>query len=1093
MAPDHRPVTVMFVNYRGISDLIQELGESQPEIITNQLHRYFCHMADIVEKYEGTLARMDQYAVGDRLVIFFGAPRAHEDDPVRAVYTALEMQADTRKHFAALQTEAGIYRFDQRIGINTGHLFAGNVGAANLRQEYTLMGDDINMAARLMSKAEWGDIFVSKKTQERVAPLVELESKGELKVKGKEVPIPTFKVLGRREAAGRTRGLDSGESPLTGRDRELQALQSHGQALLAGRGQIVAVIGDSGLGKSRLKRELNNWIFNARPAGEVNWFEGQSLSFSEQVSHWLINQILYSALGLKADANKDDMLFTLWKRGESLLGKETAREAIPFLAHLLKLPLEGVWAKWVAELEPNVRQKQTFWAMRQFFTAVAEQKPTIIALEDLHWADEASLALIEDLFTVTDHAPLMFYLILRRQRDKGSWRLRDKAESAFPHRYTEIGLAPLSKANSRRLLGRLLPGAKFSDETVEEILNKVAGNPFYLEEVVRSLMESSAVVPDPDNPGQWQVTHRIDEIAVPDSLQGAIVARLDRLPEDVRQGLQMAAVIGRRFQARLLRGLATESELERWLAELERVGLIRLSEVDRATSRRGAKIADLLNVLIGDNAPKKAEEQEQVYTFPDALVQEVAYESLLAQRRQQFHRQVGEALEQLFAGRLDEECEMLAYHFGRSDDQAKAMHYLEKASQVAQAEFANETAVQHSSELLERLGDDDGHWQRRFDVLKRRQQVYGLLGRQLEREADLQTMLQLAEAHQDEARRADALNGLADFYQWTGRYDDAVQTAQEALALKEAQADKAGQAAALHQIGVVHYYRGNYPQAQPALSQAAALRREVEDPAGESWSELYLCMINFVAGNYGTAQHHNDLALQAAESRQDWLQMGIHLNNGARIAHRLGEYEQALAHFEQALEYRRRVGDRTGQGFTLYGVGLVRFCLGQLDEAEAALQKSLEIRQAINDERGAGYCTYGLGLVATGRGQLAEAEGHFRRAAETFERLGLRGELVTALSFLGQVYLAQGQPDEGCRFSQQAIDLLAGQQNVEEVQQIYFNHYRVLQALGDPAAAGALAQARQAMQQQAEAIADPEKRQTFLEKVKVNREIAAAA
>ncbi len=1092
IAPDHRPVTVMFVNYRGISNLIEDMGKTRPEIITQQLNRYFCHMADIVEKYEGTLARMDQYAIGDRLVIFFGAPRAHEDDPVRAVYTALEMQAASREHFSALQTGKGIYRFDQRIGINTGHLFAGNVGASNLRQEYTLMGDDINMAARLMSKAEWETIFVSKKTQERVASHIELENKGSLKVKGKEILIPTFQVLRRRQETGPTRGLGS-DSPLIGRRKELTALKEVGYSFLNGRGQILSIIGNSGLGKSRMKRELNSWIFGQTGRKKLNWFEGQSLSFSERVSNWLIIQLVQSSLGLSSEATKDDILFTLWQQSEALLGKETAREAVPFIAHLLRLQLEGEWAQWVEELEPRVRQKQTFWAIRQFFIAIARKKPTVIALEDLHWADEASLAIINDLLAISDQVPLMFCLIFREIRDKGCWQLRNNAAGAFPHRYVEVRLTPLSKANARRLLGRLLPGAKFSQETIDNILNKSAGNPYYLEEVVRSLIENEAVVPQPEQPKQWQVTEMIEQIAVPDTLQGAIVSRLDRLEEDVRQGLQMAAVIGRQFQANLLRGLSeTDSEVDRWLSELERVGLIKLSESEQTASKNGAKVADLLDILIGDS-PETAEgeSEEQTYTFPDALVQEVAYDSMLVKRRKQFHRQVGEALEQLFAARLDEECEMLAYHFGRSDNLEKAIHYLEKAGKTAQAGFANETALEHYSNLLEHLENEQPNWQKQYSVLKARQQIYALIGEQDGREADIKTMIALAKTNQDESRLAEGLNALADLYQWTGRYDETIAQANDALAINEKIGQKAGQAEALHQIGVVKYYQGNYEEAQPALEQAASLRRFTNDPDGESWTELYLCMINFVIGNYGEAILHNERALQTAESRHDWLQMGIHLNNGARISHRLGQYQEALVQFRKSLEMRERVGDRTGQGFTLFGLGLIYIQMEKYDEAKSALQESLAIRQAIEDERGISYTTQGLGLVALGQNKLERAIEHFERAKDLHTKLNLKGELVADLSYLGQTYLKMGKLTEAAQLSGEAIELLAAHKNVEEIQQIYLNHYRVLSALEDPSADRYLQLASDAMITQAEAINDPTKRKMFLENVLVNQAITA--
>jgi predicted ATPase/class 3 adenylate cyclase len=1074
ITPDHRPVTVMFANYVGVSDLIEDLGDSQPEIITGRLNDYFVHMAHIVEHYEGTLGRMDQYAVGDRLVIFFGAPRAHEDDPVRAVHTALDMQAATRAHFAALQTEAGIYRFRQRIGINTGSLFAGNAGAPDLRQEYTLMGDDINMAARLMSMADWGEILVSDKTQERVSAFFNLKDRGALKVKGKEILIPTFQVLTEREQIGRTRGLGPTDAPLVDRDDEFSTLQRCGQQLLNGRGQVVALVGDSGLGKSRLTRELKGWLFNEAPDTRFPdspipdtpiWLEGYALSFSERVSYWLAVQVLRGALGLSAETHADDTLFALWERGEELLGKETAREAIPFLAHLMDLPLKGAWAEWVQELDPHVRQKQTFWAAREFFAALARERPLVIALDDLHWADEASLALFEDLLAVTDQAPLMFCLVFRQRHDKGCWRLRDKAASAYRHRYTEVALQPLAEAYSRQLLAELVPGAEFRPEALGEILDKTAGNPFYLEEVVRSLIEDGALVPDEAQAGRWRATARIADIQVPGSLQGAILSRIDRLTEDSRQALQMASVIGRRFQTQVLWGLIrAEAELDTWLAQLERSDLIRPAEVG----------------------------PEPVYAFPDALVQEVAYESLLVQRRQEFHRRVGETLEEIYAGRLEQECELLAYHFSRSDDRARAVKYLAMAGHKAQAEYANETAVRHYTDLLALLDETDVTWPQRFDLLARRQQVYGLTGQPEAREADLDAMLALAEAHGDEMRRSDALNELADLYQWTGRYDAAIETADRALGLKTGLGDLQGQAQALHQLGVVRYYRGDYAQALPLLQRAVGLRQELGDAKGEAWSSMYLGMIHFFQGDYGQAARFHARALETARARQDWFQEGIHLTNLARVGLRLGEYEAALSQFEKSLEMKSRVGDRTGQGFSRYYVGLAHAYLGRYAEAEAAFRASLDLRREIGDERGAGYSLYGLGLAAQGQGDFGSAADYFEQAHAVYAELGMKAEAILALSYLGQARLGLEDLAGAAEASEQAMALLAEQKSTEEVQQVYFNYYRLLAARGDPAAAEFLEKAHAAMMDQAGRIGDEAQRRAFLEKVKVNREIQAA-
>jgi tetratricopeptide (TPR) repeat protein len=797
----------------------------------------------------------------------------------------------------------------------------------------------------------------------------------------------------------------------------------------------------------------------------VTWLEGYAVSFSERVSYWLAIQMLRGVIGLEAETSADDTLFALWKQCEASLGKETAREAFPFLAHLMDLPLEGQWANRVEGLDPQVRQKQTFWAARELFKAAAQEKRMVVVLDDLHWADEASLALVENLLSVADRAPIMFCLIFRQRHDKDCWLLRNKAAGTYPHRYTEVTLKPLTEAYSQQLLEELIPGAQLAPETLQEILQKAAGNPFYLEEVICSLQEEGAIVPDGGRPGGWSVTAQISDISVPDSLQSAILARIDRLTEDARQALQMAAVIGQRFQAQVLWGLIqAEAELRSWMAQLERNDLIRATQL----------------------------EPEPVYSFPDALVHEVAYDSLLVQRRQEFHRQVGETLESLYSERLEQVCELLAYHFGRSNDRERATEYLEMAGHKAQAEFANETAIRHYTELLGLLGDQRETWERRFDILARRQQVYGLMGRQEDRQHDLDVMMRLAGEHNDEVRHSDALNELADLCQWTGRYGEAEKAARHALRLKENLGDQTGRATALHQLGVLNYYRGDYEPARSSLEQAVLLWRQISDPKGEAWSLMYLGMIHFLEGNYSDAAQYHERALQMARERQDWFQEGIHLTNAARVSLRLGEYAQALEQFKRSLEMKRRVGDRTGQGFSLAFIGLTHTYLGHHSKAESSFRDSLQLRQEINDERGMGYCLYGLGLAFLGSGRYAQAEDHFQQAYDVHARLGLKAEIIMTLSYLAQARLGLGQLDKALEASDQAMALLAEQKNVEEVQQIYYNHFRVLTAHENSSAFEFLQRAQHAMQAQAERIANPEKRHSFLQQVEVNCEIREA-
>lgn len=995
LTPDHRPVTVMFANYLGISDLIEDLGETDPDMIIKHLNDYFTHMAEVVEHYEGTLARMDQYAVGDRLVIFFGAPRAHEDDPERAVYTALEMQKAVKDNFSALQTPTGIYRFRQRIGLNTGHLFAGNAGAPDLRQEYTLMGDDINMAARLMSNSDWQEIFISKKTYERVEPYFELKDRGELKVKGKEILIPTFEVIGKKDEIGKTRGLGSINTPLIGREDEQSKLIQIFEDLRGGRGQILSVIGESGLGKTRIIQDFKESLTNKENKNNIQWLRGNALSFSEQISYWLAAQIISGTFKVSEESSEDDKLFSLWEKGEELLGKETARETMPFLAHVMGLELKDDWAEIVFDLDPKVRQKQIFWSVTEYLKAYAIQTPTIIILDDLHFADEASLALIENLFDATLHAPILFALSYRPRRDKGCWQLKGIAEKSYHHRYSEITLDVLSEKNSNNVITALLPGANIPKKILNEIFMKTSGNPFYIEEVVRTLMDSGAVEKDSKDQSLWNLTEKASSITVPDSLQGAIVARIDRLTEESKTALQMASVIGRKFQIETLRNLSeAEHEVNSWINHLEQNELIEPENINLLES----------------------------YNFSNAMVQEVAYENLLLQTRYDLHLRVGMFIENNIINNLsdkeddskltellEQESELLAYHFGKSNDYDKASKYLEMSGEKARNAYALNTAISH------------------FELL----------------------------------------------------YD-----------IKVKQKDKVGQADTLYLLGVMAYEMGNYEQGETWLNDAISLYKSLKDESNQSWGVMYLGMIALKQGNYGLSKKYHQKALTSAQTRKDEFQEGIHLTNLARVNMRLGKYKTAHELFDKSMALKTKLNDQKGQGFVDYFKSLIFMYQGKHDIAKKLLTDSLtEWRDIIQDKRGESYTLHGLGLLHFNQGDFDTAEKYFNDSLDINTELVLNAEVIENLSFLALTISKIGKSDLALETSLLVIEKLNSQKDVEDIQQIYYNHYLILKEHGSEHADSFLEKAFQVVKKQSNDIKNKKDREVFENKVSTNKQI----
>ncbi|HEY5903225.1 MAG TPA: ABC transporter substrate-binding protein, partial [Anaerolineales bacterium] len=507
-----------------------------------------------------------------------------------------------------------------------------------------------------------------------------------------------------RSAPGSGRGLHELGSPFVGREQELAALKAALDDLSTGRGQIVAILGEAGIGKSRLVEESRRadreassrtaspsrsspvglgstpegspWE-RSRSAPGLRWLEGRALSYGETLSFWTITQLINQDLALSEGDPEAKIKVALRKRVHALFGGEAAN-LLPYLAHLMGVKLEDDSAQRVRQLDGETLKRQALWAIGEYFSAVAHEQPTVLVFEDLHWADPSTLEALQRLLPLTDRVPLLLLLLARVERDHGSWQVKLKAETDYAHRYTEIQVRPLSSADSIELVDRLLEVANLPERIRYLMLEHSEGNPFYLEEIIRSLIEQGVIVHEGSG---WRATAEITDVEIPETLQGVLLARIDRLQEDVRRTLQLASVIGRSFLYRLLEAIAAaERQVDQHLSLLQRADLVR----------------------------EKTRRPELEYIFKHSLTQEAAYNSLLIERRKEFHRRVGEALEQLFAGREDEFYGLLAHHFDAAGEAAKATDYLIKAGDKARLEDAHEEAVRfyrRAIELLEQSGD----------------------------------------------------------------------------------------------------------------------------------------------------------------------------------------------------------------------------------------------------------------------------------------------------------------------------------------------------------------------------------------------------
>jgi len=570
-----KPVTIMFVDIVGSTAKAEKMDPEEWKEVVTGAHR---KLSEAIYRYEGTVAQL----LGDGLLAFFGAPITHEDDPVRAVHAGLAIQESIKEY--ALELAGYVDDFLVRVGINTGTVVIGDMGEG-MNVEYLAVGDAVNVASRVESAATAGSVWLGEDCARLVSSEFELKDQGEIQVKGKAESLRLYEVVGGISEMESHREAKDKASIFVGREREKQQLQTALLDLCKGHGQIVVILGEAGIGKSRLVEELRSFAarydeINGDGRGEMllvkppslRWLEGRSLSYGSSLSFWTITKLLMADLGLKEGASEARVELALRKRTKDLFADDVVN-FLPFLINLLGLRLEGDSETLIQSLDGESLRRETLSAIYEYFSRLAEEKPTVLIFEDLHWADPSSIKALEILLSLADRAPLMILCPMRIERDHASWEIHLQAETNYAHRYTEVSLQKLSNNESDQLVDGLLGVSDLPERVRHFVMERSEGNPLYLEEVIQHLVEGGYLVEDRDT---WRTTMDIGEIGVPDTLQGLLLARIDRLEEDARRTLQLASVIGRSFMYRLLKSISeVERELDNHLSQLQRADLVR--------------------------------------------------------------------------------------------------------------------------------------------------------------------------------------------------------------------------------------------------------------------------------------------------------------------------------------------------------------------------------------------------------------------------------------------------------------------------------------------------------------------------------------
>lgn len=1008
---ERKRVTVMFADLSGFTAMSENMDS---EVVRELMNDCFERLVPIIESYGGTVDKF----IGDEVMALFGAPVAHENDPERALCAALEM----KEALAAFNREHGLV-LGIHFGINTGLVIAGDIGTRSL-QSYSVIGDAVNLASRLEDASQRGQILVGEDTYRLTAPLFKFETLAPVQVKGKSKPVKVYQLIAQRTRPGTTRGLDGLgiSSPIVGRDLELSSLLSCLERLLTGHGGIALISGEAGIGKSRLVAEAQRTftILHIK-AGEFRWLEGRSLSFGQTISYWPFQEILRQCLGA-TEADDEDAILTKLQLELAAVFPDGGSEIYPYISNLLALPIKGEFEDRVKYLDGEAIGRQVFRSMRQFFERLAQICPLVLVFEDIQWADQSSIQLLEHLMPLVDSVPIFICMISRPDFPRAVADLRETAAGKHPDRYTELMLSPLSQPNSTQLVCNMLEIEELPTALRETILHKTEGNPFFVEEVIRALIALHGIVRDPST-GRWQVTPQVEGIHVPATIQGVIMARIDRLDEDVKEVLQTASVIGRTFLYRVLRAIdQANQELDRHLSELQHLELIR----------------------------ERRQTPELEYIFKHALAQEATYESILIQLRRVLHAQVAECMENLFSDHLEMYYGWLAYHYSRAENWQKAQEYLFKAGDKAGLVAADAEALGHYQQAIKAYTLAFGE---KWDPLERAR-LERKIGEAVFRRGD-------REQGADYLRRALAfLNIPYPESRWGVRRGIFKQLLRQvghrllpgvftrAVHPSEARVEEAG--LILESLGWIDYnldlehclldtvwflnyceHNGYGPgiirgsssiaivldifgfigQAGYYHRRAHMVTELVKDPLNIGVTYFGLAFHKFYLGQLDEAAYH--YAHKAAKSY--WKMGELWKSSVATVLTVcfdmwLGNFASGIQPCYDVIRLSQDAGEPQMGGEAMLTIGSILHRMGNMDEAAVYLQKTIDLYRDISDYAGQVEAGGELGLCYLHQGNLEEALPLLEQTYQVMTRHGLVGhQAIACLVGLAEAYLAAAE------------------------------------------------------------------------------------
>ncbi|HEX5691180.1 MAG TPA: tetratricopeptide repeat protein, partial [Roseiflexaceae bacterium] len=959
-----RPAVALFLRFGGNDfDADPDAGK--------KIDLFVRWVQEVLTSYGGFML---QVTIGDKgcyLYAAFGAPLAHEDDAARAVAAALELRS-LPPGLAFVQ--------NLQLGLSQGRMRTGAYGA-NSRRTYGVLGDDVNLAARLMQAATAGQVLVARSVQRLVAGQYLWEQLSPMRVKGKSRPITVFRLIEAR-ARRPARLLEPRYVlPMVGRTAELALVQQRIDQTTNGQGQIIAITAEAGMGKSRLVAE----IIRLAMARGIATYVGECQSYGARDSYLVWESIWRAFFGLDGTEPPEKQVRMLRRQLRAVDNALVSR--LPLLGVALNLPLPD--NALTRSLDAKLRKASLEALLIDCVRARATTTPLLFVLEDCHWIDPLSHDLIEALGRAVADLPVLLVVAYRPpERD----RTQAPRVTALPN-CTVIDLVDFSPVEARRLIelklmqfgGAALPGA-----LVEQIMERAQGNPFYIEELLNFLRDQGLDGGAPE----------LAQIELPSSLHSLILSRIDQLSEKQKTTIKIASVIGRLFQAAMLWGA---------YPQLGEPGLVR---------------ADLEKMSVLDLTPLDTPEPELTYLFRHVLTKEVAYESLPFATRALLHEQIGDYIERVYEASLDQYLDLLAFHFEHSHNAAKRREYLERAAVAAQRAYANDAAIDYYGRLLPLLDENE-----RAPAMLKLAQVLELVGRWDEAGELYQQAQGIAERTGDRQALAQCYGAFGNLLRRRGDYPTAATWLTRARADFEHLGDQAGVSQMFEALGELHRMQGEYAVARSAYEQSLALAETIASPQlGLARRAAALKGAGALAihqGDYAAAHTSYGESLAILRELDDRPVIASVLSNLGIVVQHEGQYARARELGEEALALRRQLGDRWGVAVSLGNLGMVAGLEGDYARASELYEECLALCRQLGEKNFSALTLNNLGDMRRAQGRYAEARALDRESLTDQYAIGDRWAIAYVLESFAALTAAEAQPERALRLAGAAAALRA--------------------------------------------------------------------